>query len=288
MNYRKVYSRKFMRQYYANNCYISIDGNYVERDYKDSSTGEIKTYNPTIYQDCKTYERYVLVKKVRTNIAEMVLTCYGPPKPKHGVSYIIHHKDGVMSNDNLSNLEWIEDTPSNRALIETQIQQYCLIQRQEMYKGLKIKAKKSGEITQKGENLSYHYNFFDEDIDWQVYIYHVKVKYTFKNQWGNYSRDRFEVEDVLDDFGLISGNKALLTKPVVLHLDNDFLNFESSNLVWCEADDPRYIDYKKERLRKCMELEIDSNIYKIKKGIVAPGFKERYADVLDLASIAIP
>lgn len=288
MSQKKHYSRQYMRQYYANQCYISIDGEHVERDYMNKETGNIETYYPSIYQDCNTYERYVEINKVRVNIAEMVLTCYGGAKPRHDVSYIVHHKDGEFCNDNLRNLEWIEDTAANRAMIKAEIEAYHQQKKMKWYKRMKIKAKKTGEIKQNGYELSPYYHFFDADIDWFVYLDVVRVKYTFKNRYGNYSSDTLYIEDILDDFGFIKGDKKQFSNPAVLHIDNDFLNFHTDNLEWCDATDPRYIDYDEKRSIKSMELEIEANRHLIDKGISAPGFKERYADVLDKASIKIP
>ena len=102
------------------------------------------------------------------------------------------------------------------------------------------------------------------------------------------STDRIDVDIVMNDFGFVSGDKTQYTNPVILHLDNDFLNFESSNLVWCDKTDYRYVDYKRQTLLKRMELEIKDNHSFISKGIIESGFKKRYRDVLAFASVDIP
>lgn len=286
MKKNKNYVRKYLKQYYANGCFVSIDGKHIERDYKDN--GLIKTYNPAIYYNKTTCEEYVEICHKRTNVSEMVLTCYGGTSPKNGMKYIVHHKDGDFSNNNIRNLEWIEDNLTNQNMINNEIKAYKNKRIADTYKSLKIKANAKGEIFQAGQQLSYHHYIYDPDIDWFVHLDRAWINYTFQNRWGNYSEDRMDVDIVMNDFGFVSGDKALCTNPVILHLDNDFLNFESSNLVWCDKTDSRYEDYKKESLRKRMEFEIKDNRSFISKGIIEPGFKVRYRDVLAFASVQIP
>ena len=45
--------------------------------------------------------------------------------------------------------------------------------------------------------------------------------------------------------GYVSGERYILGNPRVLHKDYDPMNFDSNNLEWVEAIDPRYIEYQK-------------------------------------------
>lgn len=285
---KKRYIRQYLKQYFANGCFISIDGKHVERDYIDKNTGIKKTYEPTIYTNSATCEEFVEINHKRTNVAEMVLTCYGFPLQRNGLKQIIHHKDGDFSNNNLRNLEWIEDNPSNRAKIKAEIVAYRIMSKEKAYKKLKIKATAQGDITQNGKKLSVQHSLYDSDVDWASYFDRAWVEYDYKNSWGRYERRSISVDLVMNDFGFVSGDKTQFTIPVVLHLDNDLLNFNSSNLEWCDKTDPRYVKYMEETKYRSLQEEIEANLHFVKKGILAPCFRDRYKDIVDLQNIPLP
>lgn len=52
------------------------------------------------------------------------------------------------------------------------------------------------------------------------------------------------MDDLMDTAGYVDGEKYDFTNPVILHKDNDPMNFCSDNLEWVEAADPRYIEYQ--------------------------------------------
>ncbi len=285
---KKRYIRQYLKQYFANGCFVSIDGKHVERDYIDKNTGIKKTYEPTIYTGSASCEEFVEINGKRTNIAEMVLTCYGSPSQKKVLKQIIHHKDGDFSNNNLRNLEWIEDNPSNRAMIEAEIVAYRKMRQEKAYKKLKIKATALGDITQNGKKLSVRHSLYDSDVDWFSYFDSAWVEYEYKNSWGRYESKSISVDLVMNDFGFVSGDKTQFTTPVVLHLDNDLLNFNSSNLEWCDETDPRYVKYMVETKYRSLQEEIKANLHFVKKGILAPCFRYRYKDIVDFQNIPIP
>ena len=41
----------------------------------------------------------------------------------------------------------------------------------------------------------------------------------------------------------VNKNKNRFEHPVILHRDNDWLNFDSDNLEWTDYNDPRYKEY---------------------------------------------
>ena len=53
------------------------------------------------------------------------------------------------------------------------------------------------------------------------------------------------VDDLMAAAGYVSGERYILGNPRVLHKDFDPMNFDSNNLEWVEAIDPRYIEYQK-------------------------------------------
>ena len=53
------------------------------------------------------------------------------------------------------------------------------------------------------------------------------------------------MDDLMNAAGYVAGEKYDFTNPVILHKDYAPTNFNSSNLEWVEAIDPRYIEYQK-------------------------------------------
>ena len=47
----------------------------------------------------------------------------------------------------------------------------------------------------------------------------------------------------MDIAGYVNENKDRFEHPVILHRDNDWLNFDSDNLEWTDINDPRYKEY---------------------------------------------
>lgn len=149
----KNYNRDLqMRKHYATSTFISYDGKYVERDYRQD--GKVVTYSPKIETDyCgRTYI------KLRAHgicyIDEMVLTCFFRSKPDDGKHYIVNHKDGKLTNNDYRNLEWIEATP--HAIMQAKHQRI-----EASYKRLKINVDKNGNAKQDNSELQIHYYSYD-------------------------------------------------------------------------------------------------------------------------------
>ena len=58
------------------------------------------------------------------------------------------------------------------------------------------------------------------------------------------------VDDLMNAAGYVGGEKYDLANPVILHKDYNPTNFDSSNLEWVDAIDPRYIEYQK-KVEEC-------------------------------------
>ncbi len=256
---KKYYKRDYLRQHYATKTFISNDGLHVERDYFDSETKQMKTYNPPIFEDfCN--RRFIELKNYgKILIAELVITCYCAPKPDDGKKYEIEHIDGDLSNDHRSNLRWVEATPAFLAQQNTIMNNNLKSNRMANYKSLKIKVQKDGTITQNKEVLRPYYHFYDSDLDWDYHWGTAKIDYTVKNAYNRYERRSIAADKVMEDFGFVSGNKAQFQNPVVLHTNNDFTDFTPGNLEWCESTDPRYVAYRKITHDRCMEEDRRTN-----------------------------
>lgn len=105
---------------------------------------------------------------------------------------------------------------------------------------------KDGKIFDGGQELSHENSLYDSDTDLFRAIETV-VTYDSRNNWGTNVRRRTPVDALMSAAGCVAGDRYQLQDPVILHLDENWLNFDSSNLEWCEKSDPRYISYIKKR-----------------------------------------
>lgn len=256
---KKYYKREFLREHYETKTFISNDGLHVERDYYDKESNQLKTYQPTICED-KYGRRYIYLKNYgELKIAELVISCYCAPKPKDGKVYEIEHIDGDLSNDHRNNLRWVEATPDYIAQKSVLLDNILFSRKMERYKSLKIKVLKDGTILQGKTILQPHYHFYDSDLDWHYHWSHSKVYYTYQNSYGRREEGSIYTDNLMDDFGFVSGDKTQFVKPVVLHINNDFLDFSPGNLEWCDATDPRYILYHQITQERCMNEDRQTN-----------------------------
>lgn len=256
---KKYYKREFLREHYETKTFISNDGLHVERDYFDKDSNQIKTYQPTICED-KYGRRFIYLKKYgEIKIAELVISCYCAPKPNDGKVYEIDHIDGDLSNDHRNNLRWVEATPDYIARKSVLLDNILMSSKMNMYKSLKIKVLKDGTILQGKTILKPHYHFYDSDLDWHYHSMSAKVDYTYQNVYGRRESASIYTDDLMNDFGFVSGNKTQFQNPVVLHTNNDFLDFTPGNLEWCESTAPRYVTYRKITHDRCMEYDRKTN-----------------------------
>lgn len=267
------YSRKFMREHYKSNCYVSNDGLHVERDYFDPKLLRKRVQELTTYLDAAEDRFYVLVSgKGKFYIDEMVLACYRGTM-KDGKKYLVHHIDGDMRNSEVSNLEWREETPEYlqdrqkiiAASIDTSALRVAAAKKQaemERYKSNNIEVNSKGQILQNGQVVSVRDYTSDDDMAWTYHNDHPHVRLDF--YIARYKRDVEEwkyVNDIMEDFGMIEGNKADFANPVVLYKNHDYLDTTPGNMVWCDESDQRYIDFQKAAHEVVMEKDHQCNCY---------------------------
>lgn len=70
---------------------------------------------------------------------------------------------------------------------------------------------------------------------------------------------RLFMDDLMATAGYVSGEKYALKNPVILHKDNNPMNFSSDNLEYVEDTDTRYIEYKKKKDEWMHQRNIDLN-----------------------------
>lgn len=72
-------------------------------------------------------------------------------------------------------------------------------------------------------------------------------------------RGKLWMDDLMAESGYVNGEKYGLSSPVILHKDYNPTNFDSSNLEYVEATDPRYIEYKKKKDEWTHQRNIELN-----------------------------
>lgn len=224
-----------IRKHFATSTKISEDGLFVEKEFIDHDDGnKLKTYNPKIKVDNNGL-RYIVNGKIGTvYIQDLVADCFCAPKPDDGNYYVLVHKDGNLQNDHYKNLEWRLATtvyPTTTATTAGKVK---------LTDGLEVR--KNGTIYQKGKKLTVGTVIGNGDIDMIVPI-EPFVEYERKNSWSRYERKRISVDKLMDIAGYVNENKKRFEHPVILHRDNDWLNFDSDNLEWTDYNDPRYKEY---------------------------------------------
>ena len=225
-----------IRKHFKTSTKISEDGLFVEKEFIDHEDGnKLKTYNPKIKVDGRGL-RYIENKKAgKVYIQDLVADCFCSPKPNDGNYYVLVHKDGNLQNDHYQNLEWrLAKSVYPTTTAKT-------VDKVKLTDGLEVS--KDGKVYQDGKELAVGNSVSDPDIDMIVPI-EPFVEYERKNSWGRYEWERISVDKLMDIAGYINGNKKQFKDPVILHKDNDRLNFDSGNLEWTDRNDPRYGKYK--------------------------------------------
>lgn len=248
----KHYNRKYLRKHYATNIYVSNDGQHAERDIKRKATGKDDVLVYEIHRE-ECGRAYIQDSfKGKLYLDTLVLTCYRGREPQDGKTYFPYHKDGDMKNSAVSNLEWREETPDTIAA-------YKKLEREAWYKNRKIVANKKGVIKQGTHDLPLCHSVYDSDLDWTYHKTEPWVVYEEKNRWGKIERHQISADKVFEDLGVVNGIKSKFATPVILHLNNDYLDYRSKNLEWCDAYDQRYLEFAKIRHDAVMQKDHDCN-----------------------------
>ena len=220
------------RKHYASGTKITEDGKYVEKEYMEN--GVLKKFNPII-EICKNGLRRILNKKLGfLYIQDLVMECFGSPKPADGQDWVIAHLDGNMQNDHYKNLGWKlrkDAYPYIPAKTDKQVK---------LAHGIIVHI--DGRIYQKGKKCHITDDLYDSDMDLFVPM-PPYIRYEYKNHWKKTETAKLDVEDAMAAAGYVDGNKLQFKNPVILHKDGDYMNCSSNNLEWCDASDPLYIDY---------------------------------------------
>lgn len=102
----------------------------------------------------------------------------------------------------------------------------------------KVSVYEDGTIKVGSQVLHQHGTVGDSDLDAFV---NVNAYVEIPNKYGKDKRDT--VDNIMAAAGFVQGDKTKFHYPVVLHKDYDRMNCSSSNLEWCDMNDPRYKEY---------------------------------------------
>lgn len=225
------------RYYFAGKVYVSKDGtvagipNYRWGGYKQLSI---------IEDEGRKYIKVNKNKSVRLDLA--VMRCFGPPMPVDSKRYMINHKDGDLLNCDVNNLEWVIQHYEHT--VDESIDLRCC--------GKIITVFKDGHVEMDGKTLDVYDDIGSRDLDLLVAIDPYIVVHGKKNS-GHFTMDK-----IMDVAGYIQGDDMILSYPQILHIDNDWKNFSSNNLMWVEYDDERFKTYqlkmKEDKHKRNVEL----------------------------------
>ena len=220
------------RKHQASGTKITEDGMYVEKEYMEN--GILKKFNPKVEIGNNGLRRIYNKKLGYLYIQDIVMDCFGSPKPADGQDWIIAHLDGNMQNDHYKNLGWKlrkDAYPYIPAKTDKQVK---------LAHGIIVHI--DGRIYQKGKKLSVGKEIYDRDTDLRIPT-EPFVRYEWKNRWKKTETTRIDVEDAMAAAGYVDGNKLQFKNPVILHRNGDYMDCSSGNLEFCENTDPRYIEY---------------------------------------------
>jgi len=225
------------RYYFAGKVYVSKDGTVA--GVPNNRWGGYRQLN-IIDNEGRKFIKVNKNKSVRLDLA--VMRCFGPPMPVDSKRYMINHKDGNLLNCDVNNLEWAIHHYEHT--VDESIDLRCC--------GKKITVFKDGHVEMDGKTLDVYDDIGSRDLDLLVAIDPYIVVHGEKNS-GHFTMDK-----IMDVAGYVQGDDMILSYPQILHIDNDWKNFSSDNLMWVEYDDERFKTYqlkmKEDKHKRNVEL----------------------------------
>lgn len=151
-------------------------------------------------------------------------------KGDNGQSWDISYVDGNPDHCYQSNLEWVPRPHEIDSTTGMRKMRLCL-------KDETVDVFENGDVYRGSQKERYVTSMFDSDTDlWFACTpqlnFHCHGKY-------------YDMDDIMTRANFVKGDNRDYLNPVILHIDNDYMNFASDNLEWCEESDPRYREYLK-------------------------------------------
>ena len=236
---KEINGRK-MRYCGIYNIWVNREGTYVYREYKDPAWNHALQIHTRLdgskYLDTKSHGEIPL--------DEAVAICFSP-MPRDGRKYIPVHKDNDPGNCHALNLAW------------KQVLKYSPTDKErKLDNGLVVRS--DGTILDKRKKLFVVTVIGDSDTDRLVSV-DPYVCYYRKNRYGSIDERRARVDALMAEAEFVAGDNSLMSRPLVLHKDQDYLNYNSSNLEWAEEDSPEYQAYMWQKKEDLDRLTIQEN-----------------------------
>lgn len=187
-------------------------------------------------------KKYILVERESHDLDKLIARFCGDHNGfngRDGHARDIRYLDGDLNHCYQDNLEWVLrphtiDPKTGMRMIELNLPDAT------------VTVYENGDVCRDGQKKSPGYIFIDSDTNlW----YTCDPYYNFVWQGR-----REDADNLMNLANFISGDEASMQNPVILHRDNDWLNFAADNLEWVEADDPRYQDYIKKKAQDMQAL----------------------------------
>ena len=165
--------------------------------------------------------------------------------PQDGRKYVPVHKDNNPGNCHALNLAW------------EQVPKYSPTDKErKLDNGLVVRS--DGTILDKRKKLFVVTVIGDSDTDRLVSV-DPYVCYSRRNCYGSIDERRARVDALMAEAEFVAGDNSLMSRPRVLHKDQDYLNYNSSNLEWAEEDSPEYQAYMRRKKEALGRLTIQEN-----------------------------
>ena len=233
---------------------VSEDGRTILRYYKNDFGSDIIAKRPPTRLTVKTDTTGELYVRTQDHgklpIDVMVAAAFCLPCPSPSILFELIHKDGNLSNCHYTNLEWRKKTPAPKVTIHSTAKSVKLPN------GLTVH--RDGTVSDKNQKIPMEISIYDPDTD-LLWAIQPRVSYYRPNRWKREERQRAALDGLMAASGYVAGERYQFSNPVILHIDQNWLNFDSSNLEWCDASDQRYIDYVKKQAEDMRAWNITNN-----------------------------
>lgn len=177
-------------------------------------------------------------------VDELVALAYlKRPIPFDG--YYVTHLDGNKSNCEAINLSWVHVQPN----VITPAKNVYFNDMVVGQNGTLI----VGKVRETATVCSFIY-----DPDFDLYFASL-IPNAYTAETNPSELELHDVEKWMEKAGYISGDKTKFKTPVILHIDGNVENFASSNLVWCEDSDARFLNFYQQCKERQHRLILERN-----------------------------
>ncbi len=206
-------------------CSISA-GILISQDGKTAALNDYGNVGTIISIQTDTEGPYLLNRQgKRIDAGNAVAEAWGLKYPGDGPRKA-ERIDGNIMNTQLDNLKWVPElTPYTRSTAPLKRIEWM---------GRVVTVFKMGKVKYNGQDLPVEDHYHDPDTDCDRYVHKPFVKAAGL---------QLSMDDMMAAASYVGGDPAGMKCPMVLHIDFDPLNFDSSNLIWAERTSDEYMEY---------------------------------------------